>query len=158
MAKIPLTLGKFALVDDEDLSLVASRRWTAKRVNVKNFETYYAVCREDGQSVRMHRIIMDAKPGEIIDHKRHDTLDNRRSNLRRATTTQSSANRRGWGKSGFKGVIYNAETGRYRAYIDAGGKRIYLGYFGTESEAVTTRDDACRALHGEFAVCSGRAA
>lgn len=42
---------------------------------------------------RMHRVIMEAKDGEIIDHINNDHLDNTRTNLRIVTHSQNSQNK-----------------------------------------------------------------
>jgi type IV secretory pathway VirD2 relaxase len=42
------------------------------------------------QYVYMHRLVMDAPPGHVVDHINGDTLDNRRENLRIITAQENS--------------------------------------------------------------------
>ena len=98
----------------------------------------------------MARVIMSAPKGMTVDHINHDTLDNRRSNLRLATYSENLKNR---GKSkantsGFTGV--GIHKGKYRACIQKNGKQISLGHFETIKEAVNVRKLAEEQLYGEF--------
>ena len=77
---IPLSQGKFTIVDDEDYNLLISHSgWSAQKIRNTYF---YAV---DKNHKYMHRIIMNAQKDEITDHINHDTLDNRKCNLRICT-------------------------------------------------------------------------
>jgi hypothetical protein len=98
----------------------------------------------------MHNVIMGVKG---IDHANGNGLDNRRSNLRPFTGAQnhwnSGISRTNW--SGHKGVGWNKAEGKWRARIQANGKRLFLGYFDTAEDAGHAYDAAARELHGEFA-------
>ena len=72
---------------------------------------FYAACRifRNGKNTTlyMHRLIMGEPKGKQVDHWNHDTLDNRRSNLRIVTNRQNNENRAGAyknSKSGIRGV------------------------------------------------------
>ncbi len=89
MRKIPLTQGKFAIVDKEDVWLVGYN-WC--------YTTYgYAARWECGKIVFMHRMILERKLGhsnfEDTDHVNRDGIDNRKANLRPATHAQNLGNR-----------------------------------------------------------------
>jgi AP2 domain len=144
---IPLTHGKSALVDPPDYDLLVGFRWRAIRVR----NTWYAHTRvTGGAEAFMHDLIMGTRPGEQIDHKSGDGLDNRRSNLRRTTNALNQANRRRVrSSSGFKGVSKRA--GRWRAYITVAGEFISLGSYATPEEAARRYDAAARERFGEFA-------
>lgn len=59
-------------------------------------DSFYAYGKEGTKSVMMHRFLMDAGKSHVVDHYNHDTLDNRRiENLRLATRSQNSQNRKG---------------------------------------------------------------
>lgn len=95
---IELTQGQTALVDERDWHDLKQFKWHAYwSVNTKSF---YAVrtIREDGtkSTERMHRRIMRLGIGDRrqVDHQDHDTLDNRRSNLRIVTNRENHENLR----------------------------------------------------------------
>src|SRR3990167_3020206 len=89
MTKIPLYgkrgLGKVAIVDDEDVELVAGIRWHVNDMG-------YAVNRNKGKTLRMHRLINKTPNGLFTDHKNGKTLDNRKSNLRSVTAKENAQN------------------------------------------------------------------
>lgn len=99
---------------------------------------------------RMHSEIYGDIDGFIIDHKDHNTLNNTKANLRKATASQNGANKTIAKWRGTVGVC-QVKGGRWRAYIGHNGKRINLGTFGTKEEALAARDAAAAKLHGEFA-------
>lgn len=101
--------------------------------------------------VQLHRWIMDAQPGQVVDHINGDRMDNRRENLRLCTVAENIRNqKRRASKSGFKGVVQ--KRGRWQASYTYEGKRIYLGYFATAEEAACAYDRAAREAFGEFAL------
>ncbi len=87
---IPLTQGKFTVVDAEDYERLSRHKWCA----AKNRENFYAHRYRDGTIVNMHREIMGAPKGVVCDHKNHDCLDNRKSNLRLCTNAQNQYNKK----------------------------------------------------------------
>lgn len=91
---VPLTRGKVAIVDAEDVALVAAYQWQAK----PNRGNWYArtTINVDGRrvSVGMHRLLIQPRRGYVPDHIDGDGLNNRRSNLREATYSQNRKNRR----------------------------------------------------------------
>lgn len=91
-------------------------------------------------------------PQQEIDHIDGDPQNNRKDNLRYATRSQQSLNRRygHWGRKN-KGVYKRPYGDRWTAQIWFNGKYTGLGTFGTEEEAVEARKKATLELHGEFA-------
>lgn len=87
-------------------------------------------------------------PTGLVDHKNHDTLDCAWINLRDATHSQSLANRRGWGKTGYKGVTI--KRGKFRATIKKGKHQTHLGVFDTPEEAYAAYCRAAAVAHGEY--------
>jgi len=141
-------------VDQEDLAKLAGHSWST----VRSGKTKYAKATIAGRTVYMHRLIMNARPGEIIDHEDGDGVNNLRSNLRRCTHSQNARNSRGRpGRSQFKGVSRGAGrmAQRWKAAIKVDGKTVHLGYFeGTpegERRAAEAYDSAARLYFGEFA-------
>lgn len=87
MARVELSgpggAGLFIEIDDDDLPLVAGIRWFAHRA--ARSLTIYAKGNAGGRMTTVHRVIMAAKPGQIIDHIDGNGLNNRRANLRFVT-------------------------------------------------------------------------
>jgi hypothetical protein len=89
---------------------------------------------------------------EVVDHINHDTLDNRRENIRLATKSQNSANQRKHkdNRSGFKGVRKSHDNG-WSALVCINRKLIYVGTFSTPEDAHVAYMQAAKIYHGEFA-------
>src|SRR4030042_636999 len=110
MKAINLSRGMVAFVDDDDFNLIRGHSWYAQK-GIKN-KNYYAACRvsEDGKRkmVYMHRVIMQARHGEIVDHKNGNSLDNQRENLRIGNQSLNLRNSSySSGISKFRGVSYS---------------------------------------------------
>lgn len=104
----------------------------------------------------MHRQILGLGPGEPLkgDHKnRKDTLDNTDENIRPGTKEDQEHNKGKYrnNTSGYKGVTFCKQTGRWIAQITVNGKHKHLGRFNTREEAYAAYCVAARELHGEFA-------
>ena len=93
--RIPLTRGKFAIVDPEDYDRLSSIRWYAN----KSPHTWYAVHsltngkKEKRKNLYMHHLVIKIPPSMRCDHINHNGLDNRKANLRPVTHTQNVWNR-----------------------------------------------------------------
>lgn len=106
----------------------------------------------------MHRFIMGDIRGVVYDHKNGIKLDNRRSNLRRATHSENHRNTpkyktyRGSGtSSNYKGVSLRTDTRRWKAYIKTSTGQLSLGSYATEEEAALAYNKAAVIHFGEFA-------
>jgi hypothetical protein len=151
-AYVVLTKNRVAVIDAEDIALVAGYNWCARQKT----RTVYAVrtdySGEKQSTVALHSHILPPRDGYVVDHIDGDGLNNRRSNLRYATVAENRRNSRAAkrNKSGFKGVRASP-TGRWWAAITWDGKRQHLGTFDTAEEAAEAYRDAAKRLHGEFA-------
>ncbi len=152
--KIPLTKGKFAIIDIEDIDLVKDFYWQASWNKAANsFYAHRGAKKDDLKNFgrQMHRIIMKAPRGLFVDHINHNGLDNRRCNLRLATSSENMMNQRTLREtsSGLKGA-YPIKN-RWTSKITVNGKRIYLGTFETAHDAHLAYCAAALKYHGEFA-------
>lgn len=151
---IPLTKGKFAVVDDEDFEALSAFRWHA----YPDRGTFYAR-RSDyseghvAKTVLMHRQVLGAGKGEQVDHVNGDGLDNTRTNLRFCTPLENARNarRRKDNQSGFKGVVWHKQRKQWVAHIRIDGKLKHLGLFPTKEDAARAYDEVAKRIHKEFA-------
>ena len=98
----------------------------------------------------MHREIMHAPDGMVVDHKNRNGIDNRPDNLRVCTPAQNEYNKAPRGKrSRFKGVYPDGD--KWYAVIKHKGETYYLGTFDDEIAAAKARDRKAYELEGEFA-------
>lgn len=89
---IKLTKGYETIVDDEDYEELSKHKWYAN-VGGTAPHLVYARGTINGKKVRMHRVIMKTTENLVVDHKNHDTLDNRKKNLRNCTQKENQENR-----------------------------------------------------------------
>lgn len=153
---IKLTQDQYALVDDEDYDYLNQFKWCADWCRSTN--SFYAKRRRlkrepIGPSIiMMHRYIMSAPAKMYIDHINHDTLDNRKCNLRICTASQNAMNRnkQSTNTSGYKGVCWSKSAKKWLARIDINKKSIHLGYFKEKEEAYKVYCEAAKKHHGKF--------
>lgn len=151
--EIPLTKGRVSPVSPESYQLVKDRRWYAMWNRVAR--SFYALgCGGTTKTLCLHRVVLRAPAGMLVDHINHDTLDNRLANVRLATASNNQHNSRTPrnNTSGFKGVNWYRERGVWRARISVAGKRRTVGSFSTAEEAALAYDAAARSAYGEFAL------
>ena len=91
-----------ALLEPNDYERISQYKWSAKpEKNGKNVYAVRFITGSNGKQrmISMHREVFEAKKSDpLIDHKNNDTLDNCRCNLRFATPSQNSHNRKSVGK------------------------------------------------------------
>ena len=139
---IPLTQGKYAIVDFEDYKRLKRYKWCA----VRDKGTFYAIRtdRTNGKkrTIRMHREIMKVMQGFQIDHLNGNGLDNRKLNLRICTNAQNQWNRHPLPSIG--GIWWDKKRKRFRIRMMSNGKRKYLGQYKEKSEAIRTYQKAVK--------------
>lgn len=124
------------IIDTEDLELVKYTKWklsgSGYAMNTPKF---------NGGNKHMSRVVLHTN--EMVDHINHNTLDNRKCNLRVVTKSQNQMN------SNHKGV-HEMKNGKYYAYIKINQKHINLGTYVHEQEAYYARWYAETILFGEY--------
>jgi hypothetical protein len=144
--------GKYAIVDADDYERLAKYKW---HVCDNGYSSYaFRWSREREKRVWMHREVIDIPEGLVCDHIDHNSLDNRKANLRPATVSQNNCNsrRKSQTTSRYRGVSRDAMSNRYRARIKLNGRRTHLGMFDDQEQAARVYDAAAKKYHGQFAV------
>lgn len=151
MKKIPLSQGKFALVDDEDFEKLNAFKWYAR----KHRKTYYAERHGINGSFKrtyLHHAIKMPEGENQIDHKDGNGLNNQKENLRECSHSQNICNqKRTKNKCGFKGIYFDKRRKYFNARVTINKKTYFVGCFKTPEQAASAYDEAAKKYHGEFA-------
>jgi len=148
-ALVPLTQGKLAVIDLNDVELISQSNW--------HFEGAYGVrliyregkCR----AIYIHRTINNTPDGFETDHINGNKLDNRKGNLRTVTAKQNQHNqmpRKGC-SSRYKGVSWASGAMVWKACIKINGKNKHIGNFDCEFDAGKAYDVFAVKEYGEYA-------
>lgn len=149
--RLPGAGGGFSiLIDDSDAEWFSSfsHGWL---VHLDQGSVPYVYSRRP--SGKLHRLLLNAAPGQLVDHKNRNGLDNRRANLRLADTKQNCHNSgpRTHARSQYKGV-WQHPNGRYHGRVKApDGRRYTTGYHHSEVEAARAHDALVKLFRGDFA-------
>lgn len=132
---IPLTQGHYTWVDQTDAAWACESSWY--------FSNGYARrAIWDGQQYHweyLHRALLNAPDGAVVDHINHDKLDNRRANLRLLTNAANVDHRRGANSNsstGARGVFWDRRRQAYFVQRATKGQRAWAGYFTQLADAV----------------------
>ncbi len=160
MKVIPLTRGKFTIVDDDDYERLMKHSWAWVPPTGSQSGEGYAVRkgskrRGEPRTVQMHREILGLKKDEkiMVDHKNINSLDNRKENLRLANIQQNGFNRPKpvmRCTSRFKGVLQRKNETKWTARIKFNGRHVELGSYADEEKAASVYNFASRIFFGRY--------
>lgn len=156
MKSIPLgnpNLGLFAVIDDEDFERINRYKWDIIRAPYTMYARRRIQINLKRTTILMHREIMNADDGVLIDHKNGNGLCNSKTNLRVVTHAQNMQNRQldRRNQSGCTGVCWYPQKNKWQVSIMAEGKRKHLGHFANLEDAIAARRAAEAKYYGDFA-------
>ena len=123
------------IIDLEDVQKCAPHKWWVTEIMG---HTRYAKAIINDVNTGLHRFILDAPKGSVIDHINRDGLDNRKQNLRFVSTSENCVNTRTRSATGEKNIYYKCN--KYQVQIFREGHFIYNKTFEALEEAVAARD------------------
>ena len=155
VVEVKLTRGLVTIIDAEDFELVSQFKWYATRGSNTDYAVRTPWIPEERryQQVSLHRFLLNAPCDMHVDHRNHQGLDNRRSNLRLCTPTENRWNtqKRKGCRSEFLGVHHRPLRKKPWMAKLIVNKKHYSRSFATELEAALYYDELVEELHGEFA-------
>lgn len=149
---IPLTQWQNAIVDAEDFEWLSQWNWYANWSS--QGKTFYAWRKKQKNTVvQMHREILQCAKKEEADHRNHNTLDNRRENLRKCNRHENMRNTRirSDNKTGFKGVSWDNWSNKWVVRINIDGHCRNFGRFSSVKEAALAYDVVAKKHYRQFA-------
>ena len=152
-----LISGYKVLIDEEDRGRIEAAGPWHKSVDSKHPQkVYFQHSYSDGSQLLLHRFLVDAPKGKVVDHRDGDYFNCQKINLRICTSGENTMNQKlaKDNTSGYKGVYpgWKTKDGKQRwiAKIRVKGKSIYLGYFSDPLLAFNAYCDGSKKYHGEF--------
>ena len=156
MKKIPLTRGKYALVDNEDFEYLNQWKWHTTKLGyaIRTDSKGIVGGKPKNSVVYMHRVIMDTPKGFVTDHINSNKLDNRKKNLQVCKQGMNVAKKSNQSNntSGYRGVTFNKRKGKWMARFTLGNKTWFLGYHLNPEYAAKLYDKTASRELGRFAV------
>jgi hypothetical protein len=125
------------MVDAEDVERIEMFNHKIYADYKKNVKSHYAVLGNQGF---LHRFITNAPKGMVVDHINHDTLDNRKSNLRICTHSENNQNKKGaliTSKSGIRGVCLDNRNKKWIAVVRKEKRTVFRKWFDNIQDAET---------------------
>ena len=152
MKKIPLTQGKFAIVDEEDYPYISRFIWYLS--GDKKYAVRAIQNKRQKTNIFMHQLLIEGKRGGLIMHRNNNGLDNRKANLvivpEKIIIHHRPINKTGK-KSKYKGVAWDKANKKWRVTIKKGLVKYSGGRHKNEKRAAFVYNKLARKLYGEFA-------
>lgn len=143
------------LVDDDDFDYLNQWKWKIGKRGYAVRGVYDHVCNGKRlyKDVTLHRLVIRARPGEMVDHINGDKLDNQKSNLRLCNHAENMRNTKlsTRNTSGYKGIYWHKRSQYWQAYITYNQKHMYLGRYVDKMDAVKAYNAAAEKYFGVFA-------
>ena len=151
---LKLSKGYVAIVDDDEPTKPWQHKWSAtEHKHAVYAQRVFVNSKGEKEWQTLHRFILGiGRSGVKVDHRDGDGLNNRRKNLRKATTSQNNANAklRIDNTSGVKGVCWHKNSGLWFVQLSLKGKRVYAKYFHALEDAKEARNKAAKKYHKKF--------
>ena len=150
MQYINLTQNKQAIVDDEEYERINAFKWYFHRGRAVRHPP--KINGKHKGFIWMHREIIKAIEGQIVDHINNDPLDNRKENLRFCTQSENQWNQK-LGKrntSGYKNIHFNKVKKVWGLHFTKFGKKYSFGYYKNIEDAIVARDKKALEFHNGF--------
>jgi hypothetical protein len=158
MKTIPLTRGKVALVDDEDFEWLNRFKWCAHKVGnrweaTREFNLHATNGDSRSYHMTMAVFLIGTNRKLRIDHVNRNSLDNRKSNLRWATSGQNSVNWWREKSNRYGRGVFKNKYGTFQAHIKPKiDEHYHLGSFKNAKDARDAYDAAAVKFYGKFAM------
>lgn len=139
--------GDIFIIDYDDYETVSRFRWYLDR------KQGYILTGNGKTTTRLHRLILKAPDGMVVDHIDGNPLNNTKVNLRICTQKENCCNRRKIKKSSsiFKGVHYLKAEDNWQAYIVCNHRKKHIGVFNSEKMAAIAYNKEAAKQFGQFA-------
>lgn len=131
------------LLDPEDTHILNKYSWCISTGYVRRCEhVYIDKNKYSTRVIYLHRHLMNAIKGQVVDHINGNPLDNRKENLRIVTQQINTRNKRSskGSTSKYVGVYYHKQNKRWAIQIRIDGKVISFPTYKTEEEAKEIRN------------------
>ncbi len=99
----------------------------------------------------LHRLVISASAGDIVDHINQNKLDNRKENLRIVSKALNNYNKQINNKLG-RGIYFDKYGKRYRACISHNNKTEKLGSFKNIEDAKKKYNERASEIYGSNAI------
>jgi len=151
MKEIKLTRGKVTIVDNEDFDYLNQFKWKAQKATHSWYANRVEYINGKQRILYMHRVIICANKGQIVDHIDMEGLNNQKHNLRICSVSQNAMNRKPLLLKSSKYLGVCRYKNKWRAGLKHEGKQHHLGDYDSEIDAAIAYNSGAKRIHGDFA-------